>query len=154
MSGPYTAAAFNYSADAVQRSTGSVPQNMFAPAQSDNVPTAVVGPIDLLVVPTATNTNIPVSTFAEGSGVYWLECNANGNNDLCSIVRVVITPANTYAATYGCIMNSVSPAGAVVGAVSTNPYQILFINGVSPCVYQNIQASITYALTATKIANF
>jgi len=154
MSYSYTPVAHNYSVDAVQRSTGAVPQNMFAPAQSDNVPTAIVGPIDLLVVPTATNTNIPAAIFAEGSGVYWLECNSGGNNDLCSIVRVVITPANTYAATYGCFMNNVSPVGAVAGAVNTNPYQILFINGSSPCIFQNIQASLTYALTATKLANF
>lgn len=152
MSSP--AQPYNYGLDAVSSSTGATNKSLFAPSVSDNVPSAIVGPIDLLAVPTATNTNIPASVFAEGSGIYWLECNGNGNNDLCSIVRVRISPANTYVATFGCFMNNVNPVGAVVGATNTNPYQILFVNGTSPCLYQNIQASITYALTATKIANF
>jgi hypothetical protein len=152
MSSP--AQPYNYGSNAAAFSTGGSQINSYATSIAQNLPTAIVnGSVSSLTVNTATNTNIPASAFPQGSGLYLIECNGNGNNDLISLARIQITPAGTIAGTGGCFMNNVNPVGAVAGAVSTAPYQILFINGTSPCVFQNIQASIVYSITTTKIAN-
>jgi len=154
--------ASNYSADAVQRSNGSSTiaagaKSFYATSSADNVPTGLVGPATSVVVATGTDVVIPLSAFAYGSGVYLVEANGNGNNDVQAFGRLLITPAGTIAGASG-FTNAVSSGTAVYTAGApptvTVPYQIIFLGaGSAPTLFQNVAASVTYVVTCTKIAN-
>lgn len=150
--------AYNYSADAVQRSNGSSAKAFYATSSADNVPTALVGPATSVVVATGTDVAIPLSAFAYGSGVYLVEANGNGNNDVQAFGRLLITPAGTIAGASG--FTSAMSSGTAVYAAGppvavTVPYQIIFLSnpGSAPTLFQNVAASVTYIVTCTKIAN-
>ena len=153
--------ASNYSADAVQRSNGSSTiaagaTAFYATSSADNVPTALSGPATSVVVATGTSQPIPLSAFASGSGLYLVEANGNGNNDVQALGRLIVSPAGTILGATG-FTNSVSAPTAVYAAgppvAVTVPYQIIYLNGVAPTIFQNVAASVTYVVTCTKIAN-
>jgi hypothetical protein len=108
-----------------------------------------------VAVATGTNTAIPLSVFSAGSGVYLLNVDSSGNNDVQAFGSIIISPAGTLVLAVGFTAFNVSPTGAVVGAVSTNPYQGVFLLGKpgAPTLFQNVAASLTYSVIATKIAN-
>jgi hypothetical protein len=145
-------AASNYAVESVQRSSANY---LFAPSKADNVPTAVVcAPVTVTVATGAGGqTAIPVSAFSAGSGVYLLNCNGNGNNDIQAFGTVIITPANTIQTVVGFTAFNVSPVGVVAGAVNTNPYQGVFLDGLNITLFQNVTASVVYSVQAIKIAN-
>lgn len=151
--------AYNYGIDAVPRSgpgnNGSA-QNLFCGSSADNVPTALVGPATTVTVASGANVPIPASAFSGGSGVYLVEANGNGNNDVQAFGRVIITPAGTFQAAAG-FTNAVASGTATYTAgppiAVTIPYQIIFLNGFVPTIFQNVTASVVYIVTCTKIAN-
>jgi hypothetical protein len=139
----------NYAIEAVQRSGGAAPQNMFAPSVADNLETTIVCPGVSLATVSGTPIAVPASTFANGSGLYHLWCNGPGNYDLCSTGYINITPAGTIASAAGFFsqsIQSVSAGGAVTQAYLTN-------TGTGPTITQNSGAAQTYSCQAIKIGN-
>jgi hypothetical protein len=152
--------SFNYAIDAVARSGGAAPQNTFATAVADNLPTAIRSASVNVVVATGVNVPIPASVFSAGSGVYALFCDAAGNNDLSAVGSVTITPAATIADSKGFFCNNVNTTLTVAQGppvTVTQSQNILFMTGslgaYIPTIFQNVSASITYAVSAIKIAN-
>ena len=147
---------YNYGINAVPVSNT---KNMFVPAVADNVPTVVQStPVSFTVASQAPGANgvpLTAAVFAQGSGLYLINVNGNGNNDLQTFGYITITPAGSIGTCTGCFAQNVSPTGAVVGAVSTTPYQLIYLGANAiPTLFQNTGASITYAVSAAKIANF
>jgi hypothetical protein len=132
---------------------------MFVPSQAYNLPTAIVGATQTVTCASGNNVPIPAAVFSDGSGnfygsgLYQIEVNSSGNNDVQALARITLNPAGVISATAGCFMNNVSTTGAVAGSVSTAPNQIIFILNNVPTLFQNISASIAYSVTAIKIAN-
>jgi len=158
MSSP--AQPYNYAMDAVAASTGSSQTNMFATSIAQNLPTAIrCAPVNVTVA-TGTQVAVPASVFSAGSGIYTLFCDSGGNNDLSATGSVTITPAGTIADSKGFFCNSLN-SNAVYTAgppvAISSPYQILFLGGALgsyvPQIYQNVSATLTYAVSAIKIAN-
>jgi hypothetical protein len=150
--------AYNYGIDAVPRSgpgNNGLGTNLFVPSTSDNLPTAVIcAPVSMTIATGAGGqTHIPVTAFSAGSGVYLINANGNGNNDVQAFGTIIITPAGTISSTTGFTAFNVSPIGAVAGAVSTNPYLGIFLDGVFPTLFQNVSASVVFSVQAIKIAN-
>lgn len=157
-------APYNYGMNAAAFSTGSTQINSYATSIAQNLPGAIrCAPVSVPVA-TATNTPIPASVFSAGSGIYALFCDGTGNNDLSAIGSVTITPAGTIADSKGFFCSNVNPApvvtvvqGPPVSATAASTYQILFYTGALgayvPNLYQNTGASITYSVSAIKLAN-
>lgn len=147
--------SYNYGYDAVARSSGVVPTAMFAGSQSGNLPTSNVGTAIAVTVPSqapgAPGVAIPVTVFQNGPGLYLLNCNGNGNNDIQTFGYANINAAGALAGCSGFFGQNVSPDVAVVGAAAT--YQISFLSAGVPFIYQNTGAQIVYNVQATKIAN-
>lgn len=150
----------NYAMDAVALSTGSSKINTYATSIAQNLPTAIrCAPVSVTVA-TGTQVAVPASVFSAGSGIYTLFCDGNGNNDLSATGTVTITPAGTIADSKGFFCNSLN-SNAVYTAgppiAVANPYQILFLGGAVgsyvPQIFQNVTASVTYSVSAIKIAN-
>jgi len=132
-------------------------KNMFVPSNADNVPTVVNGsPVSFTVASQAPGANgvpLTANVFTQGSGLYLINVNGNGNNDLQTFGYITISPAGQIGTCSGCFAQNVSPTPAVVGAAAT--YQVIYLGaGAIPTLYQNTGASITYAVSAAKIANF
>jgi len=149
-------APYNYGINAAPASNT---KNMFVPSVADNVPTVVQStPVSFVVpsqAPGANGVPLTANVFAQGSGLYLINVNGNGNNDLQTFGYIQITPAGQIGTCSGCFAQNTSPTGAVAGAVSTTPYQLLYLGaGAIPTLFQNTGAQITYAVSAAKIANF
>lgn len=156
MSSP--AQPYNYGLDAVSSSTGATKKSLFAPSKADNVgPCAVGTPVSFTVASQAPGANgVPLTpaVFQFGAGLYLINCNGNGNNDIQTFGVINFAADGSLAPCAGCFGQNTSPTGAVVGAVSTTPYQLLYLGvGTIPTIFQNTGASITYAVSAIKIAN-
>jgi len=149
MSGPY-----NYSVDAVARSGGTAPQNMFATAVAQNLSTALNSTAIGLDVSSGAFTAIPASVFSNGSGLYHLWCNGPGSYDVCSTGRVNITPAGTIASSAGftsqVIQSVTSPVG---GGACTVVSVSLSTGGGAPGILQTSGGDQSYSCQAIKIAN-
>jgi len=146
---------YNYAINAVAASSST---NMFAPSKASNVgPCAVGTPVSFTVASQAPGANgVPLTpaVFQYGAGLYLINVNGNGNNDIQTFGVINFNADGSLGTCTGCFGQNTSPTGAVVGAVSTTPYQILYLGaGTIPTIYQNTGASITYAVSAIKIAN-
>lgn len=146
------AAPYNYAIDAVQRSGGSAPQNMFAPAKADNLPTSIICAPVSVDISSSTFTLLPVSVFSAGSGVYSLFCNGPGAYDLCSTGSLVITAGVITASSGFATTNIVGGTSLVGGGAITLNYTSLS-GGGAPGIFQTSGADQTYVCQAIKIAN-
>lgn len=155
---------FNYGMNAAAFSTGSTQINSYATSVAQNLPGAIRCPAVLVTVATGVNVPLPASVFSAGSGVYAVFCDGGGNNDLSAVGSVVITPAGTISDSKGFFCNNVSPTATVVvtqgppvTATASSTQNILFMNGALgsyiPNLFQNVQASIGYLVSAIKLAN-
>lgn len=158
MAVPY--AAFNYSSDAVQRSTGSVPQNMYATAQSDNVPTALDCSAVVLPVPNNAATAIPVSVFSLGSGVYTVYCDVSGTTgyDLAGTGRVTVVNGVITNSTGFICQQTQAPVVAQGPPVTVTQAVAVLANignlgAQSPAIFQTSGGALSYTIIATKLAN-
>ena len=146
---------YNYGINAAPASNT---KNMFVPSVADNVPTVVQStPVSFTVAsqaPGAIGVPLTAAVFAQGSGLYLINVNGNGNNDLQTFGYIQITPAGTIGTCSGCFAQNSIPTGAVVGAAATIPYQLIYLASGVPTLFQNTGAPITYAVSAAKIANF
>ena len=150
MSTPY-----NYAINAVAASNSV---NMFAQSKNSNVgPCAVGTPVSFTVASQAPGANgVPLTpaVFQFGAGLYLINCNGNGNNDLQTFGAINFDASGNLAPSSGCFAQNTSPTGSVAGSVSTTPYQLLYQGtGSIPTLFQNTGGSITYFVQATKIAN-
>jgi hypothetical protein len=150
MSGPY-----NYAVDAVARSGSTTPQNMFATAVEQNLPTAISATgISVATDASATPVPIPASVFSAGSGIYHLWCNGPGSYDVCSTGRVVITPAGTVSSAAGFSSQNIqSVTPSAFGSPSAIVQVTLSNTGTGPILTQNSGGVQTYSCQAIKIAN-
>jgi len=156
MSSP--AQPYNYSISAAAASTGSTNKSLFAPSKADNVgPCAIGTPVSFTVASQAPGANgVPLTpaVFQFGAGLYLINVNGNGNNDIQTWGVINFNADGSLGTCTGCFGQNTSPTGAVAAAVATIPYQILYLGaGAIPTLYQNTGVSITYAVSATKIAN-
>jgi len=148
------AAPYNYAIDAVQRSGGSAPQNMFAPSVADNLETAIVAAGVNLVTASGTPIPVPASVFANGTGLYHLWCNGPGAYDVCSTGRIVITPAGTISSAAGFVSQTIqSVTPSAFGSPSAIVQVTLSNSGTGPVITQNSGGAQTYSCQAIKIAN-
>ena len=147
--------AANYSISAVAANSTT---NMFAQSKANSIgPCAIGTPVSFTVpsqAPGANGVPLTPAVFQFGAGLYLINCNGNGNNDLQTYGVINFAADGSLAPCAGCFAQNTSPTGAVVGAVSTTPYQLLYLGtGTIPTLFQNTGASITYAVSAIKIAN-
>ena len=153
--------AANYSISAVAANSTT---NLFAQSKANSVgPCAIGTPVSFTVASQAPGANgVPLTpaVFQFGAGLYLINCNGNGNNDLQTFGVInfyndpALGPVGTLAPCTGCFAQNTSPTGAVVGAAATIPYQLIYLGvGTIPTLFQNTGGPITYAVTATKIAN-
>lgn len=143
------AAPYNYAIDAVARSGGSAPQNMFAPAKADNLPTSITCATVSVVVENTTFTPLPASIFSAGSGLYHLYCNGPGTYDVCSTGSVVISGGLITSAN-GFNQNTIQ---SVTSTTVGTPATIVAVTLLGTNLYQNSGAAQTYICQAIKIAN-
>lgn len=152
--------SFNYGYDAVARSSGVAPLAMFAPSGNNNVANVIVCPVVSLTVPNAATdgTLIPTSVFSAGPGFYWLNLNANGDNDIQSLGYVTFLPSGAYGACTGFFTQVNGAFAPVTAGVAASPYQkihLITTGGIPPQPYAVNQTGgdLTYAVTAVKIGN-
>jgi hypothetical protein len=147
--------SFNYAIDAVARSGGAAPQNTFATAVADNLPTSIVaGGISVATDASATPVPIPATVFSAGSGLYQLWCNGPGTYDVCSTGRVIITPAGTVDSAAGFSSQSIQSVTSPVGGGACTIVQVTLTNtGTGPVLTQNSGGAQNYSCQAIKIAN-
>lgn len=145
---------YNYAVDAVARSGSTTPQNMFATAKADNLPTAIIASGVNLATVSGTPIPIPASVFANGSGLYHLWCNGPGTYDVCSTGSITITPAGTVASAAGFSSQNIqSVTPSAFGTPSAIVEVTLSNTGTGPVLTQNSGGAQTYSCQAIKIAN-
>jgi len=160
---PVLVVTANLGPDAVPFSGGNAPVTSFSKSTAQSLPGAIACAAVPLVVATGTPVAVPASVFSAGSGVYAIFCDGGGNNDLSAVGSVSIV-GGAIVDSKGFFCNNVTPASTVVvtqgppvTATATATYNILFENGALgsylPYVFQNVQASLTYSVSAIKIAN-
>jgi hypothetical protein len=145
---------YNYAVDAVARSGSTTPQNMFATAKADNLPTSIPSAGVNVVTASGTPVAIPASVFANGSGLYHLWCNGPGAYDVCSTGNIVITPAGTVSSAAGFSSQNIqSVTPSAFGTPSAIVQVTLSNSGTGPVLTQNSGGAQTYSCQAIKIAN-
>ena len=149
---------YNYGLNAAAFSTGATQTNSYATSIAQNLPGAFrCAPVSVTLA-TGTNTPVPASVFSQGSGVYAIFVDGNGNNDCSAVGSVTITPAGTILDSKG-FFNSVlatitAPAGG--GACTTTGiliFEIGALGGYIPNLFQNIQGSLVVSVSAIKLSN-
>jgi hypothetical protein len=150
-----SAGNYNYAVDAVARSGSTTPQNMFATAKADNLPTAIIAAgVNVATDASATPVPIPASVFSAGSGLYHLWCNGPRTYDVCSTGNIIITPAGTVASAAGFSSQNIqSVTPSAFGTPSAIVQVTLSNTGTGPVLTQNSGGAQTYSCQAIKIAN-
>lgn len=144
---------YNYGIDAVARSTGAVPQNMFAPSKADNIETAVVSAIRTITVVSGTPyafTSADAAALFPTSGIYALNLDTAGVADLSAVGRVNIL--STGQINFYGFQASTSISGAAFAT-----YAQMTMTGGPPSttitLNQNTGANVVYSATSIKLAN-
>ena len=151
---PWYKMSSNYAIEAVQRSGGAAPQNMFAPSVADNVETTIVCTGVSLATVSGTPIAVPASVFSAGSGFYHLWCNGPGTYDVCSTGNIVITPAGTIASAAGFSSQNIQTVTPSAFGTPSAIVQVTLSNtGTGPVLTQNSGAAQTYSCQAIKIGN-
>jgi hypothetical protein len=147
--------AYNYSINAASANSA---KNMFAPSKADNVGPCARGTASNFVVasqsPGANGVPLTPAVFQYGAGLYLITADGNGNNDLQTFGIINFDASGNLAPCQGCFAQNTSPTGTVASTVATIPYQVLYLGtGTIPTLFQNTGSSITYSVSAIKIAN-
>jgi hypothetical protein len=139
----------NFAVDAVARSGGLYPQNMFATSVADNVETG--NPENLIIATVTSAVNYDISgaqcvTLFPSSGIYSLICDSAGTADLSAVGRVALVNG-VYTFTGFQATTSLNGAGFVTYA------QMLNASAGVITLQQNSGSPANYIIYATKLAN-
>jgi hypothetical protein len=149
MSGPY-----NYSVDAVARSGGAAPKNMFATAPAGVEQKVSAGSV-FLNVSIANNFNTSLAAYipAGANGIYVIDCDCplSGNYAVTSVGSIVNNNGTIQATGF-----NAGVIGGITGAV-TAILQARLSNGAvgdGVYLYQNSGAALVFNISVTKIGSF
>lgn len=149
MSGPY-----NYAVDAVARSGGAAPKNMFATAPA-GVEQKVSPSTVFLNVSIANNFNTSLAAYipAGANGIYVIDCDCplSGNYAVTSVGSIVNNNGTIEATGF-----NAGVIGGITGAV-TAILQARLSNGATGngvYLYQNSGAALVFNISVTKIGSF
>jgi len=139
----------NFAVDAVARSGGLYPQNMFATSVADNVETG--NPENLIIATVTSAVNFDISgplcvTLFPSSGIYSLIADAAGTADLSAVGRVSLTNG---VYTFTGFQSTTSLAGAGFATYA----QMLCASPGIITLQQNSGSPVNYIIYATKLAN-
>ena len=137
---------YNYGIDAVARSTGAVPQNMFCASIADNAENPSFNQAQAALTATnAANTPIPAALFAAGTGLYYVSYTITATNlSQGGIGRVTKS---------GSAVTGVSGFGtALITAAGAAAYlQLVEVGGVL-CIQNATGADVVVSIAVSKIA--
>jgi len=147
--------SYNYAVDAVARSGGAAPKNMFATAPA-GVEQKVSASTVFLNVSIANNfiTSLAAYIPAGANGIYVIDCDcpASGNFALTSVGSIVNNNGTIQATGFN---------AGVIGTITGNPVtaiaQARLSNGATGngvFLYQDSGAALVYNISVTKIGSF
>ena len=149
MSGPY-----NYAVDAVARSGGAAPKNMFATAPA-GVEQKVSPSSVFLNVSFPNNVSTPLTAYipAGANGIYVIDCDCplSGNFAVTSVGSIVNNNGTIQATGF-----NAGVIGSITGAVTAIAQARLSNGSLGDNVYlfQNSGAALVYNISVTKIGSF
>jgi hypothetical protein len=137
---------YNYGIDAVARSTGAVPQNMFCASIADNAENPTFNQAQASLTATnAANTAIPAALFAVGTGLYYVSYTVTASGLSQGGVGRVTKSGSAITGVSGFGTGLITAAGAA------GYLQLVGVGGV-PCIQNATGNDVNVSVIVSKIA--